>query len=93
MQPDIEPRLTVGITTRNRPAALLRCITSLALIDNLIAEIIVVDDSSDTPIGEALEGLPSSLANKLRVVEQPGCQGYIVARNTITRLANNDCVL
>lgn len=87
------PKLTVGIATRNRPISLRRCITSLALIDDLVTEIIVVDDTSDAPVTDALHGLPRSLAGKLRVVEQKGGKGPIAARNTMMRLATNDYVL
>jgi GT2 family glycosyltransferase len=63
------------------------------LIDDLVADIIVVDDSSDPPIGDALDKVPPAIRSKLRFIEQPGAQGYIVARNTIMRLAATDAVL
>jgi GT2 family glycosyltransferase len=83
----------VGIATRNRAGSLLRCLASIALIDDLVSDIIVVDDSSDPPIGEMLQGAPPSIRSKMRFIEQPGAQGPIVARNTIMRLARNDAVM
>lgn len=93
MATDAPFRLTVGITTHNRPHSLRRCLESTALIDDLATEVIVVDDSSDSPIGPTLCQIPKAIADKMRFIEQPDRQGYIVARNTIVRLAANDCVL
>src|SRR6185436_4893089 len=86
-------RLSVGIATRNRAGSLLRCLASITLIDDLVSDIIVVDDSSDPPIGEMLRSAPQSIQSKMRFIEQPGAQGPIVARNTIMRLALNDAVM
>src|SRR5437870_1638492 len=85
--------LTVGITTRNRRQSLLRCLDSLTMLGDVLTEIIVVDDSSDLPIAEALGGLCPSIAVRTRVVRHTGSEGYIVARNTIMRLATNEYVL
>jgi GT2 family glycosyltransferase len=65
----------------------------MSLIDDLVADIIVVDDSSDPPIAGLLEGVPPSIRLKMRFIEQPGAQGPIVARNTIMRLARNEAVM
>jgi GT2 family glycosyltransferase len=92
-QPEHVRRLSVGIATRNRTASLARCITSLALLGDLVGDIIVVDDSSDEPIGPALEGLPPALLDKLTVIAQPGRQGPITARNTMMQRAKCDIVL
>jgi GT2 family glycosyltransferase len=86
-------RLTVGIATRDRPRSLVRCLNSIQLIDEFVSEVIVVDDSSDPPVAPALGEVVGPIAVKLRFVEQPGRQGPIVARNTMVRLASNDCVL
>ncbi len=50
--------ITVGIVTRNRPEVLRKCLASLALIGDLLAEVIVVDDTSDTPAADAIGELP-----------------------------------
>src|SRR5438552_1275933 len=86
-------RLTVGITTRNRPQSLLRCLASLDLLDDLITEVIVVDDSSDIPVADSLRDLAPEMAARIRIVRQTASEGYIVARNTIMRLATNAYVL
>ena len=87
------PALTVGITTRNRPESLARCLTSLAACEPIIAEVVVVDDSSDIAIEGELHGVPRSIREKLALVYQPGRQGYIVARNAIVRRARTAFVL
>ena len=85
--------ISVGIATRNRRGSLVRCLASLALIDGMIDEVLVVDDTSDQPLGDLAAELPPAIARKLRVIEQPGRQGPIVARNTTVRTARNECVL
>ena len=88
------PPLTVGVTTKDRPEALVRCLSSLALLGDRVTEVIIVDDSSDPPVGEdLLQRVPAAIRVKARVVHQQGSLGYIVARNTIVRLAANDAVL
>lgn len=86
-------KLTIGIATRNRPQSLVRCLNSIILIEELVSEVIIVDDSSHPPIGPALRHVSATIAAKTRLVEQPDAQGPIVARNTMLRLAANDCVL
>ncbi len=54
------PRLTVGITTRNRPESLQRCVESLRHIDHLSPEILVFDDASEVPAVETLRAAPAS---------------------------------
>ncbi len=53
-------RLSVGITTRNRLDSLVRCVRSLALLTELVKEVIVVDDGSDMLVGEELHTLLDS---------------------------------
>jgi GT2 family glycosyltransferase len=86
-------RLTVGITTRDRPQSLVRCLDSIALIDDIVTEVIVVDDSSAAPVAPALRQAAPCIAAKTQLIEQPGARGYIVARNTMMRLAANESVL
>ncbi|OFW26924.1 MAG: hypothetical protein A3H97_21995 [Acidobacteria bacterium RIFCSPLOWO2_02_FULL_65_29] len=85
--------LTVGIATRNRPKALVRCLASIALINDMVTEIIVVDDASDPPVGPVLGEAPKAIADKIRFMEQPAGSGYIVARNAMMRLASTEYVL
>ena len=86
-------RLTIGVVTRNRPASLGECLRSLAVIGDALAEVIVVDDTSETAIDSAFVGLPPSVAAKLRVIKQTANEGYIVARNTTMREASTDYVM
>jgi GT2 family glycosyltransferase len=85
--------ITVGIATRNRRQSLVRCLTSLALIDAIVDEIVVVDDTSDVPLGDLSAEVPAEVAGKLRVIVQPDRQGPIVGRNTTVRVARNEYVL
>jgi GT2 family glycosyltransferase len=86
-------RITVGIATRNCRDSLLRCLASLSLVDDLIAEVLVVDDTSDVPLGDLALHAPKNIAGKLRVITQPGQQGPIVARNRTVKAARTECVL
>jgi GT2 family glycosyltransferase len=85
--------LSVGITTRNRPDALARCLASLAILNDLITDVIVVDDASDVPIRSALDTIPAELRAKLTLIIQEARDGYIVARNTMVKRAQSSIVL
>src|SRR5258706_3923311 len=87
------PALTIGVTTRNRPESLARCLASLAALDDLVTEIIVVDDTSDLPVREALATVPPEIRRKVTFITQSNRQGYIVARNAIMRSAATRYVL
>ena len=91
MDMDSPLRLTVGITTRNRPQSLRRCLSSLDQLGDSLNAVIVVDDSSEPPVAEA-DGVPSSITADADV-RQDRAEGYIVARNTIMRIAPTDYVL
>jgi GT2 family glycosyltransferase len=93
MSADLRVLITVGVTTRNRADALLRCLRSLELIADLVGEIIVADDSSDPPVADMLHRAPAAVGSKLRVITVPHNGGYIVGRNMIMRLASNEYVL
>jgi GT2 family glycosyltransferase len=85
--------LTVGITTRNRPESLRRCLSSLQVLGNRLNEVIVVDDSSDPAVAATMAGVPPAIAARTRVVRQDRSEGYIVGRNTIMRMAATSYVL
>jgi GT2 family glycosyltransferase len=93
MAADAPAGLTVGIATRNRPDALRRCLASIALIDDLVTEVIVIDDASDSPVDPVLQQVPETIARKTRIIELPPGLGYIVGRNRMMRLAANEAVL
>ena len=82
------PQLTVGITTRNRPASLLRCVESLRHIEYLAPEIIVFDDASEVPARETLKSHP-----EVQVIRDDRGPGNIVGRNALMRAAHAEAVL
>lgn len=83
-----KPRLTVGITTRNRPASVKRCVESLRHIEHLAPEILVFDDASDVPVATTLPSQP-----RLRIIRDDRGPGNIVGRNTLMTQASADAVL
>jgi len=85
--------ITVGVNSRNRPARLVACLRSLAVLGDLVAAIIVVDDASDVPVDEALRDLPPEIARKLTLIRQKEVTGNIGCRNVEMRHARTDEVL
>lgn len=79
------PGLTIGITTRNRPESLRRCIRSLEHLSHLAPEILVFDDASDEPAGDQLGALPEGL--RPRIIRAERQAGYILGRNRLVREA------
>lgn len=90
----VGPRLSVGIASRNRPAALARCLASLRVLDGVVEEIIVVDDGSE-PALEALlrTGLPTAAQQRLRVIRFDPARGLAAARSEGVRIARCPWVL
>ena len=84
-------RLTIGITTRNRPDALRRCLRSLAAVAHLSPEVIVFDDASSTPVHECLAAW--DLPMTVRVIRDDRAPGYITGRNLLMREASAPSVL
>src|SRR3954469_13318819 len=85
---DSPQQLTVGITTRNRPESLRRCVESLRHIDHLDPEILVFDDASETPAADTLNTYA-----RVRIIRNDHDSGYIVGRNRLMRAAGADTVL
>jgi GT2 family glycosyltransferase len=83
-----QPRIAVGITTKNRHASLARCIASLRHIEHLAPEILVFDDASDAPVASVLTGRP-----RVKVVRDDRGPGNIVGRNVLMREASAETVL
>jgi GT2 family glycosyltransferase len=81
----IASRLTVGITTHNRPTALSACLASLSRIRHLVDEVIVFDDGSEPPAQVSGE--------RTRVIREASSPGYIVGRNRLVREAATTLVL
>jgi GT2 family glycosyltransferase len=82
------PRLTIGVTTRNRPAALATCLQSLDMLRPLNPEVIVFDDGSEPP---ARADAPN--AQLVRMIRDADSPGYIVGRNRLVAAASSPSVL
>lgn len=82
------PRLSIGITTRNRPGALESCLASLETLCSLSPEVVVFDDGSDPPATRAGAGTIA-----VRVIRDAASPGYIVGRNRLVREASAPFVL
>jgi GT2 family glycosyltransferase len=80
--------ITIGITTRNRPQALRRCLASLALLRDVDA-VLVFDDASEVPV--AFVGLAGGAA--VRVIRDERNVGYIAGRNRLVSEATTPFVL
>jgi GT2 family glycosyltransferase len=82
-------RLSIGITTRNRPRALSACLASLELLRPLDPEILVFDDGSNPPADVAIATSPL----RLQVLRASASPGYIVGRNRLVQAASAPAVL
>lgn len=80
----------MGITTRNRPDSLVRCLRALAVAADLIGEVLVFDDGS-TPT--AAEGIPADLRSGVTVIRADDAPGNIVGRNRLVERAAHQLVL
>ena len=86
--------ITVGISTKDRLDSLIRCVESIALISDLVDEIIVIDDCSSVPVEKPLrEQLGNEFPIKVIVVRHEENYGPIVARNTLAELASQEFIL
>lgn len=81
--------LTVGITTRHRPEALLACLRSIAILRHLDPEVLVFDDASSPP---ALDQVRQTDV-RARVIRDESAPGNIVGRNRLVREAVSEFVL
>ena len=84
-------RLTIGITSRERPLALIRCLESLAAVASIAPEVLIFDDGSATPLVASLAG--RSFALPYRVIRDEAAPGYIAGRNRLVREASAPRVL
>jgi GT2 family glycosyltransferase len=80
--------ITVGITTRNRPESLERCLASLRLLDNVDA-VLVFDDASSPPVPAGV----SAGSGPVRVIRDGRGVGYIAGRNRLVAEARTPYVL
>ncbi len=84
-------RVSVGITTRDRPQALRACIESLSLIAHLNPDVLVFDDGSEAPVEAQLTTVRGPAT--LRILRDTTAPGYIAGRNRIVRTAAAPYVL
>jgi len=85
------PRLSIGITTRERPESLRRCLRSLHLVSHLSPDVIVFDDGSPVPVAQQIAG--ADLPIPVRVIRDDRAPGLIVGRNRLVREASAPFVL
>ncbi|HET7189599.1 MAG TPA: glycosyltransferase [Gemmatimonadaceae bacterium] len=84
--------LTVGITTRNRPAALERCVRSLARLQPLAVQAWIFDDASEPPVAPLVKRAAPA-AMDARVIRDDRAVGNIAGRNRLVREAEAPFVL
>jgi GT2 family glycosyltransferase len=87
----IGARLAIGITTRDRPEALRRCLESLVKLSALSPEVLVFDDASTRPVAGLLGGW--GLTFPVRTLRDERGPGYITGRNRLVREAASPYVL
>jgi GT2 family glycosyltransferase len=80
--------LTVSVTTRNRPAAVERCIRALVSIRDLVDGAIVLDDASSPPLDiPRLTQAAEDAGIALEVVRNDVHRGTAAGKNAIARRA------
>lgn len=83
--------LTIGITTRHRPLALARLITSLELLAEFEPQVIVFDDGSEPSAAETVRECGSPFP--IRIIRDDAGSAYIAGRNCIVRESATPFVL
>jgi GT2 family glycosyltransferase len=88
--------VTVTVATMNRPSALARCVTAILAGRTLPAELIIVDQSTDTETADLVAAAGWDRILPLRVVRQ-SCRGLAASRNAaiaqrIVVFTDDDCV-
>jgi GT2 family glycosyltransferase len=86
-----QSRLTIGIVTRDRFDALVRCLRSLNTVAHLDPEVLVYDDASSTPVAERLASVDVGINVRVMGVRQS--LGMLVGRNRLVREAMAPAVL
>lgn len=86
--------VTVSITTRNRPAALDRCLRSLALAADRLDAVIVVDDASEPPVDAlAMQRHAGALGVRVDLVRLDTHTGTAAAKNIAASRAGSRYLL
>jgi GT2 family glycosyltransferase len=86
----VKERVTVGITTRDRPQSLRRCLESLTIAADLIDRVVIFDDASAVP---AVDAVPSNFPFVVSVLRDDSAPGPIAGRNRIVEAASQHWVL
>jgi GT2 family glycosyltransferase len=84
--------LTIGITTRNRPRTIERCVRSLACLRPLVARVMVFDDASEEPV-VAIVAQAAPAGMEVAVIRDDRQVGYIAGRNRLVNEAATPYVL
>jgi GT2 family glycosyltransferase len=84
--------LTIGITTRNRPRAIERCVRSLACVAPLVARVVVFDDASEEPVA-AIVARAAPAGMDVAVIRDERQIGNIAGRNRLVNEAATPYVL
>jgi GT2 family glycosyltransferase len=87
---DIESRVTITITTKNRPDDLKYTLGRLIELGLSSIPILIIDDGSDEPIPVDLLG---SRFKSARLLRNESSRGLIVNRNSLVNLAKTDYVI
>jgi GT2 family glycosyltransferase len=85
--------ITVGVCTRDRPAALLRCLRSLEHAGVPLDRVVVVDDGSAVPVDAGALRAASGLGARLEVLRAPAPEGVARGRNRIAARAKGEWLL
>jgi GT2 family glycosyltransferase len=83
--------ISIGITTRDRPASLRTCLASILASLGPGHDVLVFDDASSVPVAGALGDEGTAL--HVRVIRDDGGPGYIAGRNRMAREARHDIVM
>lgn len=83
--------LTIGITTRNRPAALRRCLASIAATLGREHEVLVFDDASTPRATDQIAG-DGAAGLEVRVIRDDRGIGPIAGRNELVARARHEIV-
>lgn len=88
------PPVTVSVTTRNRSAAVYRCVGSLASIRDLVDCVMVFDDASTPPLDVAAVTAAADAAGiRLEVIRSDCHTGTAAGKNSIARRARSPYLL
>lgn len=90
--PPEPPLVSILIATRDRPEALLRCLTHVARQDYERIEVVVFDDASTMPSGEAILRQAAG-TYPLRMFRAGTRQGVAGARNRLAEAAAGEVLL